>query len=68
MLRWSDDGGRTWSEQRFQPVGELGATTQSVKFNRLGMTRRFGGSDRYFELSSSDPFAVAIIDAEVDVS
>ncbi len=67
VLRWSDDGGHTWSNQRIYPVGPLGATSFTVKFNRLGMTRRFAGSDRIFELSSSDPFKVAIIDAEVDV-
>lgn len=68
VLRWSDDGGKTWSNERIQAAGQLGATSQTVKFNRLGATRRFGGSDRIFELSSSDPFLTAIIDAEVDVS
>lgn len=68
MLRWSDDGGSTWSDQRIVAVGALGRTRQTVKFNRLGMTRRFGGSDRIFELSSGDPFSVALLDAEVDVS
>lgn len=68
MLRWSDDGGATWSDQRIVAVGALGQTTQKVKFNRLGMTRRFGGSDRIFELSSTDAFAVAIVAAEVDAS
>lgn len=66
MLRWSDDGGRTWSDQRIQSAGRLGQTAQSIKFNRLGSTRRWGGPDRIFELSSSDPFAVAILGAEVD--
>lgn len=68
MLRWSDDGGSTWSDTRIGAVGRLGQTTQIVKFNRLGMTSRFGGSDRIFELSSADQFAVALLDAEVDVS
>ena len=67
VLRWSDDGGRTWSDERIVAAGPLGATTQTVKFNRLGATRRFGGSDRIFELSSSDLFLVAILDADVDV-
>jgi len=68
MLRWSDDGGATWSDGRIVPAGKLGATAQSIKFNRLGSTRRFGGSDRIFELSSTDQFMTAIIAAEVDVS
>lgn len=66
VLRWSDDGGRTWSDMRIVALGKLGQTAQSIKFNRLGATRRFAGSDRIFELSSSDPFSVAIIDAQVD--
>jgi hypothetical protein len=68
MLRWSDDGGHTWSDARIEDVGPLGATATTVKFNRLGATRRFGGSDRIFELSSSDPFMVAILDAGVEVA
>ncbi len=67
-LKWSDDGGLTWSDERIVAVGALGATTKSVKFNRLGAARRFSGSDRIFELSSSDQFSVAIYDAELDVT
>jgi hypothetical protein len=68
VLRWSDDGGHSWSNQRILSIGPLGATAFRVKFNRLGMTGRFAGTDRIFELSSSDPFALAIIDAMVEVS
>ena len=68
MLRWSDDGGHSWSDWRIQAAGQLGQTNNNVKFNRLGSTRRFGPSDRIFELSSADPFSVAIVDADVDVS
>lgn len=68
MLRWSDDGGHSWSNYRILPVGRKGATKFTVKANRLGATRRFSGSDRIFEMSSTDPFKVAILDADVDVS
>jgi hypothetical protein len=68
MLRWSDDGGATWSNPRIATAGMLGQSTCRVKFNRLGATRRFAGSDRIFELSSSDPFQISIVGAEVDVS
>lgn len=67
VLRWSDDGGHTYSDERIVPVEPLGETSFTVKFNRLGMTRRFSGSDRIFEISSSDAFKIAILDAEVDV-
>ena len=65
VLRWSDDGGKTWAGNRIIPVGVTGATAFVVKFNRLGSTTRFGGSTRIFELSSADPFKVSIIGAEV---
>lgn len=65
VLRWSDDSGKTWSGNRIVPVGATGATSFTVKFNRLGSTARFGGSTRIFELSSSDPFKVSLISAEV---
>ena len=51
-----------------EAAGPLGATAKTVKFNRLGATRRYGASDRIFELSCSDPFKVAILDAAVDVA
>jgi hypothetical protein len=68
VLRWSDDDGRSWSNERILPVGQLGQTVQLVKFNRLGATRRFKGSDRLFEISSADSYMTAILDAEVDAS
>jgi hypothetical protein len=66
-LRWSDDGGHTWSSDRIVAVGRLGSTIKTVKFNRLGATRRFKSSDRTFELSSDDPFLVALLGADVEV-
>jgi hypothetical protein len=68
MLRWSDDGGHTWSDQRIIPVGSIGQTALRVKFNRLGSTRRNSGLDRIFELSSTDQFRVALIGAELDAA
>lgn len=66
MLRWSDDGGHTWTKHRIKAAGRPGDTVTTVKFDRLGSTRRFAGADRIFELSSTDPFQVAILDAEID--
>lgn len=64
VLRFSDDDGHTWSNERIAAVGPTGMTAQRVKFNRLGSTRRTTGLDRILELSSSDPFKVALIGAE----
>lgn len=66
MLRWSDDGGHTWSNYRIAAVGATGQTALRVKFNRLGSTRRNHGLDRYFELSSTDQFPVALIGANLE--
>lgn len=66
MLRWSDDGGHNWSSvQSFLSVGKTGQTAQRIKFNRLGSTKRNGGLDRIFELSSTDAFKVSIMGASV---
>ena len=65
VLRWSDDGCHTWSNERFMPVGAVGQTAQRVIFKRLGSTRLNSGLDRVFELSSSDAFPVAIINADL---
>ena len=68
MLRWSDDGGNSWSDYRILPFNNEGQTSANAKFNRLGSTGRFSEANRIFELSSTDPFKVTILDAEVDVA
>jgi hypothetical protein len=65
VLRWSDDGGHRWSNERFLAVGATGETARRVKANRLGSTRLNSGLDRIFELSSTDLFPVAIINADL---
>jgi hypothetical protein len=66
MLRYSDDGGHHWSNERFGSAGKTGETALRVKFNRLGSTKRNSGLDRIFELSSTDPFKVALLSAELN--
>lgn len=65
VLRWTDDGGHNWSDERFVGVGNIGQTGKRVRFNRLGSTRRNSGLDRIFELSSTDVFNVALIGADL---
>lgn len=67
MLRWSDDGGYTWSNIRTSSVGMTGQTAARILFTRMGSTRSFTGLDRVFELSSTDQFAVALVGARIDV-
>ena len=66
MLRWSDDGGHNWSSEVFAHAGKTGETGRRVKFKRLGSTRQNVGTDRIFELSSTDAFTVALIGADLE--
>lgn len=67
MLRWSDDGGHTWSTERCVAAGPTGATAQRVRFLALGGTRANTGMDRIFELSSTDQFPAALIGASINI-
>lgn len=65
VLRWSDDGGHNWSDERFGSAGKVGETALRVMFRRLGSTRLNSGLDRIFELSSNDIFFVSLIGADL---
>jgi hypothetical protein len=54
MLRWSDDGGATWSNVRSASMGVIGERKKRVIFRRLGSFRQ-----RMFEVSISDPVKTA---------
>jgi hypothetical protein len=68
VLRWSDDGGHVWSSEKFEAAGKAGQTAHRVMYRRLGGTRRNSGLDRIFEISSTDPFPVAIVGADLDAA
>jgi len=55
MLRWSDDGGATWSNERSASMGERGVRGRRVLFRRLGAFRQ-----RMLEFSISDPVKPAL--------
>lgn len=61
MLRWSDNGGRTWSTLQSLSMGRVGEYGLRVAVDRLGTAR-----DRVFEISISDPVKRAIVGATVD--
>lgn len=63
MLRWSDDGGHTWSNEHWASMGKIGATYTRVMWRRLGMTLKL--RDRVYEVSGSDPVPIAITGAEL---
>ena len=66
MLRWSDDGGHTWSDENWRNMGPIGATYTRVIWRRLGATMK--SRDRVYEVSGTDPVIVAIMGAELDIS
>ena len=50
MLRFSNDGGKTWSNERWERAGKIGEYSVRVHFHRLGAGRR-----RVFEVVMADP-------------
>jgi hypothetical protein len=66
MLRWSDDGGHTWSNEHWASMGKLGQYGTRVIWRRLGMTTDL--RDRVYEVSGSDPVKIAIMGAELSMT
>jgi len=66
MLRWSDDGGHTWSNEHWKSTGAIGVYGKRVFWRRLGMTVKL--RDRVYEVSGTDPVKIAIVGAELAIS
>jgi hypothetical protein len=56
MVRWSNDGGFTWSTPRQASMGAIGEYLRRVKVNRCGRSR-----NRVFEISGTDPVPNLVI-------
>ncbi len=63
MLRWSDNGGSTWSNEHWTSIGLIGKYANRAIWRRLGTAR-----DRVFEVSISDPVKAVIISANLKSS
>ena len=63
MLRWSNDGGSTWSNEHWVSIGAMGNYVNRALWRRLGWSR-----DRIFEVAISDPVKAVIISAELKAS
>ena len=63
MLRWSDDGGQTFGAEYLASAGPFGSYGILVDWWQLAQ-----GRDRVFEVSTSDPWPVRIVDAFLDFS
>jgi hypothetical protein len=66
MLRFSDDGGHTWSNEHWSSMGKIGQYYRRVFWRRLGMTLKL--RDRVYEISGTDPVKIDIMGAELLLS
>lgn len=66
MLRWSDDGGHTWSNEHWASMGKIGQFFYRTIWRRLGMTLKL--RDRVYEVSGTDPVKIAVVGAELHMS
>ena len=66
MLRWSDDGGHTWSNEHWSSMGKIGRYGYRTFWRRLGMTMKI--RDRVYEVSGTDPVKITIMGAQLILS
>ena len=62
ILQFSDDGGHTWSNEKWTSIGAIGQTKARAIWRRLGQSR-----DRVFKITISDPVKTVLIGAEIDL-
>ena len=60
MLRWSNDGGSTWSNEHWASIGLIGKYQNRIIWRRLGWSR-----DRIFEVVVTDPIKAVIVSANL---
>lgn len=60
MLRWSNDGGSTWSNEHWTTIGKEGHYKNRAIWRRLGWSR-----DRIFEVVVTDPVKAVIVSANL---
>lgn len=63
LLSWSDDGGRTWSNEYPAAMGHQGEYRTKAEWRRLGQSRA-----RVYRLRITDPVRVAILGAYGDIA
>jgi hypothetical protein len=60
MLRWSNDGGSTWSNEHWTSIGVQGRYKNRAIWRRLGQAR-----DRVYEVVVTDPIKAVIVAANL---
>lgn len=63
MLRYSKDGGHTWSNEKWRSLGALGEYNKRVYWTQLGQGRQW-----VFEFTVSDPVKVNISGGYADIT
>ena len=63
MLRWSDDGGSTWSGIYNIAIGKMGIYKNRAVKRQMGWAR-----DRVYEVTITDPVKAVIISADLKTS
>ena len=63
MLRWSNDGGSTWSNEHWVSIGKEGKYKNRAIWRRLGQAR-----DRVFEVVVTDAVKCVIVSANLKAS
>ncbi len=62
MLKWSNNGGRTWSSEHWRSIGLIGEYDRRARWGNLGMAR-----DRVYELNITDPVDSILTGARFDI-
>jgi hypothetical protein len=65
-LRWSDDGGNTWSNYHVTSIGRIGEYATRVEWRRLGAMLKL--RDRVYEISASANVPISITDAQISAT
>ena len=63
MLRWSNDGGSTWSREYWVTIGQEGKYKNRAIWRRMGTAR-----DRVYEVVVTDPVNAVIVSANLKAS
>jgi hypothetical protein len=61
-LRWSDNGGHTWSDEHWTSAGAMGQYRRRACWRRLGRSRK-----RIYEVTLTDPVKAVWLGAWLDV-
>ena len=63
MMRYSDDGGYTWSNERWASVGKVGLYKNRARFTRLGQAR-----ERMFEMTCVNDIRFTVMKLTAGIS